>query len=341
MKKKHRGFTIVELVIVIAVIAILAAVMIPTFSSIIKRANISADMQIARNMNVILTSESAASAPQFLTAVKELLGKNGIADLTPQTKFYTFFWLEGENVIILADESDSPVYPEEYGERRRSSAWHALDTLESWELPQRPDNDEGREHQSFTVTVNQTGSSVVIPFEIPGVARDDVPFEVDVLIPEAFRTDPQTYTIQKVTVIMHDGGAEHKIELISRKAQGGTLNPFELDEPAEIRIPYVTGNIEINVDVNEYSVITFKGMGLRGKTVHLQSFNKRYNYVIDCVSYSEAFTLQYGDRIESAIAVMPDGTLIGDLYDKDSNYIVLTKEKIASDFVIYINSEPD
>ena len=35
--KKKRGFTIIELVIVIAVIAILAGVLIPTFSSVIER----------------------------------------------------------------------------------------------------------------------------------------------------------------------------------------------------------------------------------------------------------------------------------------------------------------
>lgn len=35
-KKDRKAFTIVELVIVIAVIAILAAVLIPTFSNIIK-----------------------------------------------------------------------------------------------------------------------------------------------------------------------------------------------------------------------------------------------------------------------------------------------------------------
>ena len=46
MKKTNKkGFTIVELVIVIAVIAILAGVMIPTFSGIIKTANESAAMQ--------------------------------------------------------------------------------------------------------------------------------------------------------------------------------------------------------------------------------------------------------------------------------------------------------
>ena len=50
MKKMNKkGFTIVELVIVIAVIAILAAVLIPTFSGIIEKANKSATLQEARN----------------------------------------------------------------------------------------------------------------------------------------------------------------------------------------------------------------------------------------------------------------------------------------------------
>ena len=50
MKKMNKkGFTIVELVIVIAVIAILAAVLIPTFSSIVDKANKSATLQEARN----------------------------------------------------------------------------------------------------------------------------------------------------------------------------------------------------------------------------------------------------------------------------------------------------
>ena len=45
MKMNKKGFTIVELVIVIAVIAILAAVMIPTFSGIVDKANDSAASQ--------------------------------------------------------------------------------------------------------------------------------------------------------------------------------------------------------------------------------------------------------------------------------------------------------
>ncbi len=50
MKKNNKkGFTIVELVIVIAVIAILSAVLIPTFGSLITDANHSAAQQKARN----------------------------------------------------------------------------------------------------------------------------------------------------------------------------------------------------------------------------------------------------------------------------------------------------
>ena len=44
---KKRGFTIVELVIVIAVIAILASVLIPTFSNVVAKAKASAALQNA------------------------------------------------------------------------------------------------------------------------------------------------------------------------------------------------------------------------------------------------------------------------------------------------------
>lgn len=51
MKKSNKkGFTIVELVIVIAVIAILAAVMIPTFGGVIEKANKSAVQQAATSL---------------------------------------------------------------------------------------------------------------------------------------------------------------------------------------------------------------------------------------------------------------------------------------------------
>ena len=49
LKYRKKGFTIVELVIVIAVIAILASVLIPTFSGIVRKAQESKAIQEAKN----------------------------------------------------------------------------------------------------------------------------------------------------------------------------------------------------------------------------------------------------------------------------------------------------
>lgn len=59
--KNRKGFTITELVIVIAVIAILAAVLIPTFSGIIEKANKNAALQEARNVYTQYVADNAAS----------------------------------------------------------------------------------------------------------------------------------------------------------------------------------------------------------------------------------------------------------------------------------------
>ena len=78
MKKLNKkGFTIVELVIVIAVIAILAAVLIPTFSKVIENANKSAAMQAARN--AFTTWLADADHAKTLTASYEFtIESNGL-----------------------------------------------------------------------------------------------------------------------------------------------------------------------------------------------------------------------------------------------------------------------
>lgn len=264
MKNNRKGFTVVELVIVIAVVAVLAAVMIPTFSGIIKKANISKDTQAVRNMNVFLTSEvSASSAPLNSASVKEMLESNGISDFSPRTKLYTFYWIKNENIIILANESDIPVYPEEHRDQTYTPEWHDLSAFSSADLPERPEGEDVREPRTFTVTVTQTGSSVHIPFEIPWTpVQGYEEFRTTITLPESFKSDDfklDRYRINKITVTMQNAAVEHKIVIRSQRAQeSGSEMYFEKDEVAEIYIPYVTGNIEINIDVAEFCLAVIK-----------------------------------------------------------------------------------
>lgn len=72
MKKVNnkKGFTIVELVIVIAVIAILAAVLIPTFSGVVENANKTAALEKARNsLTAVLTATEGKFAGNYYFAV--------------------------------------------------------------------------------------------------------------------------------------------------------------------------------------------------------------------------------------------------------------------------------
>ena len=74
MKRTDKqGFTIVELVIVIAVIAILAAVLIPNISKLVRKANESSDLSLVRNLNTALTVENKdyATAHEAFEAVKD------------------------------------------------------------------------------------------------------------------------------------------------------------------------------------------------------------------------------------------------------------------------------
>lgn len=114
MKKRKRGFTIVELVIVIAVIAILAAVLIPTFTNLIKRANLSNDQSAIRNMNTIVTAENAMEEFRYPSDAVTALYANGWNEgkLSAYTKGYHYAYDAANRRFFLLDEQDAVVYPE-------------------------------------------------------------------------------------------------------------------------------------------------------------------------------------------------------------------------------------
>ena len=128
-RNNKKGFTIVELVIVIAVIAILAAVLIPTFAGIIKKANLSSDQQAVRNMNVALATDEATNGkPQNLLEATMNMAKAGydFENYKPLSSDYRFFWDSVNNKIVLAEKTGNIIYPTEYEGQTLTSDFKSL-----------------------------------------------------------------------------------------------------------------------------------------------------------------------------------------------------------------------
>ena len=66
MKKSNKGFSLVELIIVIAIMAILVGVMAPQLIKYIEKTNVSADLQLCDSVKSAI--EVAAHDPQVVTA---------------------------------------------------------------------------------------------------------------------------------------------------------------------------------------------------------------------------------------------------------------------------------
>lgn len=110
-----RGFTIMELVIVIAVIAVLAAVLIPTFANIIQRANESNDISLARNMNTLLATEQiGGESPSSMEDVMQILDENGygLDNLNPTADGNMFIWNSEDNRLVYVDSDGNVLYSE-------------------------------------------------------------------------------------------------------------------------------------------------------------------------------------------------------------------------------------
>ncbi len=125
-----KGFTIVELVIVVAVIAILAAVLIPTFSSIIKKANESNDISAVRQMNVFLASAKITGDIKSPLDVFDIFEESGfdVEDYKPLYNGRTFYYDVQKNCVVYVDDATGKILaPAEYeGETKGSNDWMTL-----------------------------------------------------------------------------------------------------------------------------------------------------------------------------------------------------------------------
>ena len=104
-KTKRSAFTIVELVIVIAVIAILSAVLIPTFGAIIKNANVASDQSTAATLttelHIYLKGETIDSEAELMAAINAI-DPDGKKLVPKALNHDHHFWFDMENQMIVA-----------------------------------------------------------------------------------------------------------------------------------------------------------------------------------------------------------------------------------------------
>ena len=106
--RNEKGFTLIELIIVIAIIAIISAILAPSFSRMTIRSRLKADISTARE----LTRQAGlynADKGDYPSAINDLVTAEYIEkEPKPQTKSATFDW-QGDKYVVNLDGVDEKV----------------------------------------------------------------------------------------------------------------------------------------------------------------------------------------------------------------------------------------
>ena len=112
-RKIKKGFTIVELVIVVAVIAILTAILVPTFINLNKKANTASDQSLMKNLNTALRmqeQEDGAKNPTMHDAVEDLKKQGFLLETIVNKSDKVFLWNIEDNQFELENGQKSNKY---------------------------------------------------------------------------------------------------------------------------------------------------------------------------------------------------------------------------------------
>ena len=110
LRNNKKGFTIVELVIVIAVIGVLAAVLVPTFVNLTQKANEAAGQSLVKNLNTALAMEAQEAGHKPSTtlqgAVDDLEKQGYLLENLAAKSGKDLLWNQEKNEFVLNKEGN-------------------------------------------------------------------------------------------------------------------------------------------------------------------------------------------------------------------------------------------
>ncbi|MBR2966423.1 MAG: prepilin-type N-terminal cleavage/methylation domain-containing protein [Clostridia bacterium] len=114
MKHSKKGFTLVELLVVIAILAILATVSVVGYTSFIAKANLSNDQATITMINKVLMAEEVFGKPETITEALDALRANGFSyeKQVPYSTGYHYGYHQTTNRFYLLDKTNNVCYPE-------------------------------------------------------------------------------------------------------------------------------------------------------------------------------------------------------------------------------------
>ncbi len=114
MKHNKKAFTVVELVIVIAILAILAAVLIPTFVGLVEKANESNTLKLVKNLNTALKADMPDGKHPTMQSALDAANAFGY-DLEKINKSKTdneILWDSANDCFVYMKEVDGEMKPQ-------------------------------------------------------------------------------------------------------------------------------------------------------------------------------------------------------------------------------------
>lgn len=168
-KKLKKGFTIVELVIVIAVIAVLAAVLIPTFTNMIKEAKVSSDTTLVKNLNTALvTDEAINGTPATMQEALDAVSGYGysVDKLTP-TSNGDIVWDSDSNRFALNNSKGESVF--------KDSATTSTTGIAVWKITDSLPTDSDLVYSYYLTSYSGSDITVSTGIDLSGI---DTPIDV-------------------------------------------------------------------------------------------------------------------------------------------------------------------